>query len=111
MEASRSQVVAARPPGTFASLARRAIFRGLIPRPARLALFARVGHLSKRLGARRILRMIGMKRLGELLDLVPDRAPTSAELPARFPAGGSKPGTAPLFRRRGVLAAFSASTA
>ena len=111
MEASRSQVVAARRPGALESMLRRAVFRGLIPSPARLALFARFGHLSKRLGGRRVLRAIGLKRLAELLDLVPDRAPTSAELPARYPAQGTKRGTVALFTGCVMRAAFSETNA
>jgi glycolate oxidase iron-sulfur subunit len=111
MEAARSQVVAARRPGPLAAFVRRVAFRGLIPSPVRLALFARFGHLSKRLGARRILRVIGMKRLAELLDLVPDRAPTSAELPAQIPAEGPRRGTVALFTGCVMRAAFADTNA
>ncbi|HEV2248922.1 MAG TPA: heterodisulfide reductase-related iron-sulfur binding cluster [Candidatus Limnocylindria bacterium] len=111
MEAARSQVVAARKPNVLEGLLRRVVFRGLITSPARLALFARFGHLSKRLGARGILRAIGLKRLAELLDLVPDRAPTSAPLPARYPAAGTVRGTVALFTGCVMRAAFSATNA
>jgi glycolate oxidase iron-sulfur subunit len=111
MEAARSQVVAARRPGLLEAIVRRVAFRGLIPSPVRLALFARFGHLSKRLGARRILRVIGMKRLAELLDLVPDRAPTSAELPAQIPAEGPRRGTVALFTGCVMRAAFADTNA
>jgi glycolate oxidase iron-sulfur subunit len=111
MEAARSQVVAARRPSPLESLLRRAVFRGLIPKRRRLALFARVGHLSKRLGARRVLRVIGMSRLAELLDLVPDRAPTSAELPSRFAAQGTQRGTVALFTGCVMRAAFADTNA
>src|SRR5207244_10055845 len=50
MEAARSQVVAARRPGPLEGALRRAVFRGLLPSPARLALFARFGYVSKRIG-------------------------------------------------------------
>jgi glycolate oxidase iron-sulfur subunit len=111
MEAARSQVVAARRPNVAEAAFRRIVFRGLITSPARLALFARFGHLSKRLGARRVLRAIGMRKLAELLDLVPDRAPTSDTLPERYPAIGTKRGTVALFTGCVMRAAFADTNA
>jgi len=111
MEAARSQVVAARRPSVAESLLRRVAFRGLIVSPARLALFARFGYVSKRLGARTVLRAIGLKRLAELLDLVPEKAPTSAALPARFAASGTKRGTVALFTGCVMRAAFADTNA
>ena len=111
MEAARSQVVAARKPGLAQAIVRRVAFRGLITSPTRLALFARFGHLSKRLGARAVLRLVGLRRLAELLDLVPDRAPTSAPLPARYAAIGPKRGTVALFTGCVMRAAFSETNA
>lgn len=111
MEAARSQVVAVRRPGPLQALLRRAVFRGLIPSPARLALFARFGHLSKRLGARWVLRAIKLRRLADLLDLVPDGAPSSAELPARYAARGAKRGTVALFTGCVMRAAFADTNA
>ncbi|HEY8731362.1 MAG TPA: heterodisulfide reductase-related iron-sulfur binding cluster [Candidatus Limnocylindria bacterium] len=111
MEAARSQVVVARRPNLVAAVLRRAVFRGLIPSPARLALFARFGHLSKRLGARTLLRTVGLARLAELLDLVPDAAPTSRPLPTRFAAVGTKRGTVALFTGCVMRAAFSDTNA
>jgi glycolate oxidase iron-sulfur subunit len=111
MEAARSQVVAARKPRLAEALLRRLAFRGLITSPTRLALFARFGYLSKRLGARTVLRRIGMQRLAELLDLVPDRAPSSAPLPERFAAIGMKRGTVALFTGCVMRAAFSDTNA
>ena len=111
MEAARSQVVAARRPNVLAAILRRAAFRGLITSPARLALFARFGHLSKRLGARTVLRAVGLRRLAELLDLVPDRSPTSAPLPPRYPAIGQTRGTVALFTGCVMRAAFSDTNA
>ena len=111
MEAARSQVVAARRPGPLEALLRRAVFRGLIPAPARLALFAKLGYVSKRLGMRRVLRVIGLRRLAELLDLVPDRAPSAAELPARYAAQGAKRGTVALFTGCVMRAAFADTNA
>jgi glycolate oxidase iron-sulfur subunit len=111
MEGARSQVVAARPPNAAEALLRRAVFRGLIPSPVRLALFARFGHLSKRLGMRRVLRAIRMPRLAELLDLVPDRAPHGERLPARYPAAGTQRGTVALFIGCVMRAAFADTNA
>ena len=111
MEAARSQVVAARGPSLAAALLRRVAFGWLITSPARLALFARFGYLSIRLGGRTILRAIGMKRLAELLDLVPDAAPTSAALPARIDAVGPRRGTVALFTGCVMRAAFSETNA
>ena len=111
MEAARSQVVAARRSSVALALLRRAVFRGLIPSPARLALFARFGYISKRLGARTVLRAIGMKRLAELLDLVPDTAPSGAPLPARFAASGPNRGTVALFTGCVMRAAFAGTNA
>lgn len=111
MEGARSQVVAARRPGIAATLLRRAVFHGLITSPVRLAAFARFGYLSKRLGARRILRRIGLGRLAELLDLVPDRAPTSQALPTRFAPNGTARGTVALFTGCVMRAAFADTNA
>ena len=111
MEAARSQVVAVRRPGIAGTALRRVVFRGLIASPRRLALFARFGHLSKRLGARTVLRAIGMARLAELLDLVPDRAPTAYALPAYFSALGTKRGSVALFTGCVMRAAFADTNA
>jgi len=111
MEAARSQVVAARRPSPIEAALRRAVFRGLIPSPPRLALFARFGHLSKRLGMRTVLRAIGLRHLAELLDLIPDAAPSSAALPARFAAVGPKRGTVALFTGCVMRAAFAGTNA
>ena len=111
MEGARSQVLAARKPKLAESILRRIVFRGLITSPARLALFARFGYLSKRLGARAVLRAIRMGRLAELLDLVPDRAPTSRSLPARYPAVGTMRGRVALFTGCVMRAAFADTNA
>ena len=111
MEAARSQVVAARKPGLAESVLRRIVFRGLITSPVRLALFARFGYLSKRLGGRAVLRAIGMGRLAELLDLVPERAPTSRALPERYAAVGATRGRVALFTGCVMRAAFADTNA
>lgn len=111
MEGARSQVVAARKPSIGESLLRRVVFRGLITSPARLALFARFGYVSKRLGARKVLGLIGLGRLAELLDLVPDRAPTSQALPPRYAAVGATRGTVALFTGCVMRAAFAGTNA
>ena len=111
MEGARAQVVAVRKPNLAEAVLRRAVFRGLITSPARLALFARFGFLSKRLGARSVLRAIGLHRLAELLDLVPDRAPTSQALPPRYAAMGATRGTVALFTGCVMRAAFADTNA
>ena len=111
MEGARSQVVAARKPGLAEALLRRVVFRGLITSPARLASFARFGYLSKRLGARKVLGLIGLGRLAELLDLVPDHAPTSQSLPGRYAPAGPSRGTVALFTGCVMRAAFADTNA
>ncbi len=111
MEGARSQVVAARRPSVAESVLRRVVFRGLITSPVRLALFARFGYISKRLGARTVLGLIGLGRLAELLDLVPDRAPSSQALPPRYAAAGAKRGTVALFTGCVMRAAFAGTNA
>ena len=111
MEGARSQVVAARKPGLAEALLRRVVFRGLITSPARLAIFARFGYFSRRLGARKVLGLIGLGRLAELLDLVPDRAPTSQSLPGRYAPAGPSRGTVALFTGCVMRAAFADTNA
>lgn len=111
MEGARSQVVAARRPGLAEALLRRIVFRGLITSPTGLALFARAGHLAKRLGTRPLLRLVGLGRLAELLDLVPDRAPHGEALPPRIAARGPLRGTVALFTGCVMRAAFADTNA
>ena len=111
MEGARSQVLATRKPKLPEAILRRIVFRGLITSPSRLALFARFGYLSKRLGARTVLRAIGMGRLAELLDLVPDRAPTAQTLPPTYAPVGTKRGSVALFTGCVMRAAFADTNA
>ncbi len=111
MEGARSQVVAARRPKLAEAILRRVVFRGLIASPSRLALFARFGYLSKRLGARTVLRAIRMGRLAELLDLVPERAPTAQRLPPRYAPVGATRGSVALFTGCVMRAAFADTNA
>ncbi|HVR87973.1 MAG TPA: heterodisulfide reductase-related iron-sulfur binding cluster [Candidatus Limnocylindria bacterium] len=111
MEAARSQVVAARRPSLPARLLRTIIFSWLISSPARLALFARCGHLSKRLGAGAVLRAIRLERLANLLALIPERAPSSQTLPARFVPSGALRGQVALFTGCVMRAAFADTNA
>ncbi len=111
MEGARSQVLAARRPKLAEAILRRVVFRGLITSPSLLALFARFGYLSKRLGARTVLRAIGLGRLAELLDLVPGRAPTAQRLPPRYAPVGARRGSVALFTGCVMRAAFADTNA
>ena len=111
MEGARSQIEAARPRSLPERLVRMAAFHLLLPRPAVLGTFAHFSVLSKRLGAAKVLRLIGSRvglarRLAALLDLVPDRASTRA-LPEMYPARGTRRGTVALFTGCVMRAAFS----
>jgi len=97
MEGARSQVEAARHRSLSERLLRWIVFHQLITRPRRLAAFARLGYVTKRLGGRWVLRRIGFRRLAELLSLVPDAAPTAGTLPDRFEALGPLRGRVALF--------------
>src|SRR5438045_5144643 len=91
VEAARAQIVASRAVSPLARIVRRFAFGVLIPRPAFLATFARFSVIAKRLGAGRALRLIGLRRLADLLALVPSRV-SSDQLPATFPAIGPRRG-------------------
>ena len=58
-----------------------------------------------------MLGTIGLGRLAELLDLVPDRAPTSQTLPARYAAAGETRGIVALFTGCVMRAAFADTNA
>ena len=111
MEGARSQVEAARHRPLPERVLRWIVFHQLITRPGRLSAFARLGHLTKRLGGRWLLRRIGLRRLAELLSLVPDAAPTSAALPERFEAIGPVRGQVALFTGCVMRSAFAATNA
>jgi len=116
MEGARSQVEAVRRRGRVERLLRWAAFRQLLPQPRRLAAFAALGHLARRLGAARALRALGRpgRRLASLVDLVPERAPSSRRLPAVVPARGTVRGRVALFSgcvMRAVFADTNAATA
>ena len=110
VEAARAQIVTTRPAGPIPALIRRIAFRALIPSPSRLALFARFSWVAKRLGAQHVLRAVGLRRLGDLLALVPARV-SSWALPASFPAEGTKRGRVALFTGCVMRAAFADTNA
>ncbi|MEK7863506.1 MAG: heterodisulfide reductase-related iron-sulfur binding cluster, partial [Chloroflexota bacterium] len=110
VEATRSQIVAARPRGLIARLVRTLAFRVLLPNPRILALFARFSYVAKRLGTARVLRLVGAGRLGDLLDLVPRRV-SSRALPALFAAQGARRGRVALFSGCVMRAAFADTNA
>lgn len=108
VEAARAQIERSRPRGPVARLVRWVVFRQLLPHHRRLAAFARVGHLARRLGAATLLRPLPPgRRLASLLELVPDRAPSARPLPARFPAEGTPRGRVALFQGCVMRAAFA----
>src|SRR5712664_3708241 len=78
VEAARAQLEVARHRGPAARLVRAFAFRVLLPRPSFLALFARVSVLAKRLGGATVLRLVGARRLADLLALVPSTASSGA---------------------------------
>ena len=110
VEAARAQIVTTRPAGPIPAFIRRVAFRALIPSPARLAAFARFSWVAKRLGIHHVLRTIGLRRLGDLLALVPSRVSSSA-LPASFAAEGTKRGRVALFTGCVMRAAFADTNA
>jgi len=110
VEAARAQLEVARHRGPAARLVRAFAFRVLLPRPSFLALFARVSVLAKRLGGATILRLVGARRLADLLALVPSTA-SSGALPATFPAIGARRGRVALFSGCVMRAAFADTNA
>ena len=110
VEGARANLIAARPRGALERAARTVAFRFLLPSPARLALFARLSVLAKRLGAGLLLRAIGLGRLADLLALLPRRA-SSRPLPALVPAAGARRGRVALFTGCVMRAAFADTNA
>jgi glycolate oxidase iron-sulfur subunit len=111
MEGARSQVEAARHRPLPERLLRWVVFHQLITRPRRLAAFAWLGYMTKRLGGRWLLRRIGVRRLADLLSLVPDAPPTAGTLPDRFEADGPVRGRVALFTGCVMRSAFAATNA
>jgi glycolate oxidase iron-sulfur subunit len=112
VEAARAQIERSRPRGRAARAIRWIVFRQLLPHHARLAVLARLGHLTKRLGIARLLRPLPLgRRLASLLDLVPDRAPSARRLPARLAAEGPVRGRVALFQGCVMRAAFAGTNA
>ena len=119
VEAARSQIDRSRPQPMWVRFARWVAFRQLIAHPARLAFVARATYLARRLGAATVLRLAGRRiglarRLGEMLELVPLTAPTSARLPRVVPAEGARRARVALFEgcvQRAVFGATNAATA
>ncbi|HEX9268857.1 MAG TPA: heterodisulfide reductase-related iron-sulfur binding cluster [Candidatus Limnocylindria bacterium] len=111
MEAARSQVVLARKPSLPERLLRRAVFGRLLTTPALLARFARSGYLAKRLGGRAVLRRLGLRRLADLLELIPDRPPSARPLPALIAASDPVRGRVALFTGCVMRSAFADTNA
>src|SRR5437867_808783 len=110
VEGARSQLELARKRGPLARLARTVGFRVILPRPAVLAGFVRFSAIARRLGAARVLRILGFGRLGDLLALVPTRV-SSQRLPRSFAAIGARRGRVALFTGCVMRAAFSDTNA
>src|SRR5213593_530862 len=110
VEAARSQLESARHRGPLARLVRAFAFRTLLPSPTLLALFARVSMIAKRLAGVQLLRLVGARRLADLLALVPAHA-SSRSLPAMLPAVGARRGRVALFSGCVMRAAFADTNA
>jgi glycolate oxidase iron-sulfur subunit len=82
----------------------------LLPNPALLATFARFSSIARRLGAARVMRIIGLGRMGDLLALVPARV-SSQPLPGSFAAAGERRGRVALFTGCVMRAAFADTNA
>ncbi len=112
VEGARTQIEQARHRGTVARVIRWLVFRQLLPHHRRLAMLARLGHVSKRLRVGTLVRPLPLgRRLAALLDLVPDRAPSARPLPARFTADGEMRGRVALFQGCVMRAAFAGTNA
>jgi glycolate oxidase iron-sulfur subunit len=93
VEATRSQIVAARPRSPVERLIRTAAFDWLLPHRRVLGAFAVLSIAAKRLGMGPLLRAtrLGMaRRMADLLDLLPDHA--SATVVAAAAAKGQRRG-------------------
>ena len=110
VEGARSQIESARRHSFAGSVVRTLAFRVLIVRPALLALFARLSVIARRFGMARVLRVVGARRLADMLALVPDTA-SSAPLPPIVPAQGARRGRVALFTGCVMRAAFADTNA
>jgi glycolate oxidase iron-sulfur subunit len=110
VEGARSQLELARKRGPLARLVRTFAFRVLLPRPSVLATFAHLSVIAKRLGAARVLRLVGLGRLADLLALVPPTI-SSRGIPANYAAVGERRGRVALFTGCVMRAAFADTNA
>ena len=119
MEGARSQIVATRPRSPAERLIRALAFDVLLPNRFALGAFARFSFLAKRLGAGAVLRLVApivhvAGRLADLLEVIPDQAPSGEQLPATIAAQGARRAHAALFSgcvQRAVFGATNAATA
>ncbi len=109
-EGARALLARERRPSPAAGAVRALAFRALLPRPALLALFARVSSLARRLRVDALLRLAGARRLAGLLALVPARV-SSRALPPLVPAAGARRGRVALFTGCVMRAAFADTNA
>ncbi len=110
VEATRSQLIAARPRGPLERLVRTVAFRVLLPSRRLLAAFARVSVIAKRLHVGALLRLVGLGRLADLLALVPRRI-SSRPLASVYRASGARRGRVALFTGCVMQAAFADTNA
>src|SRR5581483_7848517 len=110
VEGARSQIELSRRRSPLSAAVRSLAFRVLLVRPGMLALFARASVLAKRLGAGRVLRAVGARRLADMLALVPDRA-SSTSLERTYAAAGARRGRVALFQGCVMRAAFAGTNA
>lgn len=110
VEATRAQLVVARPRGPLERIVRTVAFRVLLPSPKLLAAFARMSVIAKRLRVGAILRVVGLGRLADLLSLVPRRV-SSRPLDPMYPARGARRGRVALFTGCVMQAAFADTNA
>ena len=110
VEGARAQLELARRRGLLERAVRTFGLRVLLTRPRFLASFARLSAILSRLGAPRAMRIAGLRRLADLLSLVPAHV-SSHRLPATFPAIGARRGRVALFTGCVMRAAFADTNA
>jgi len=91
VEGARSQIVVARPRSPIERLIRTAAFEWLLPHRRALSAFATLSIAATRLGMGSLLRATHLgvaRRMADLLDLLPDRASSTALVAA--PARGTQ---------------------
>ncbi len=109
-ESARALIAHERAPSPAGRLIRLVAFRALLPRPLVLAAFAQASAIAKRLGLAGLLRRAGLRRLGDLLALVPSH-PSSRASFDRVAVHGTPRGRVALFTGCVMRAAFADTNA